>query len=203
MKTLDNSTRAAVPGELLISRKRYAEYFGRNPIDRSLRRFCSHLPWIARRLPVIGARVLHWTRTREHIWYGCLNPAVVLDSESGLVAVFTSLTARGETPTPVLKIVQERLDMISHCRATRGRRFAAASLYSSTRASWARGQWSDFSPIVVDCLVDDYASCEAAAARIKPLAWTALEIALRQFGGRRQPGLYPVDVPHDLVWNSF
>ena len=93
--------------------------------------------------------------------------------------------------------------MISHCRAIEGTQICCGVVIFFDAGELGWGQWSDFSPIVVDCLVDDYASCEAAATRIKPLAWTALEIALRQFGGRRQPGLYPVDVPHDLVWNSF
>jgi hypothetical protein len=202
-KTLDNSTVAAMPGGITVSRKKFAEYYGTNEADRWFYRCCSHLPWFARYMPIIGARTLHWTQVREHLEYGCLNPAVVVDSKSGLIAVFTSLTARGEKPTPVVKVVHERLGMIDNAPTTNGSKFAAASVYARTKESWAQGRWSDFFPIVVDCLADDYRRCEHAVARIKPLAWSALEMALQQLAGESRKGLFHVNVPDDLVWNAF
>jgi hypothetical protein len=203
MKTLDNSTTAAVPGGLAVSREKYLEYYQMNAADRRLCWFSSRLPWITRYMPFIGPRVVHWTRTREHLRHGCLNPAMILDSESGLIAVFTNLTARGEKPTPVVKILHERLDMIDHAQTINGSGFAAASIYFCTQTSWAQGCWSDFSPIVVDCLVDDSGSCEAAKTRIKPLAWKALKIALKKLDGNNQKGLYHVHVPDDVVRNAY
>jgi hypothetical protein len=202
MKTLDNSTSAAIPGELSVSRQRYARYFSRSVGGRWFRLLCTYLPWIARRLPWLGDSVFHWTQTREHLQHGCLNPAVILDPARGLIAVFTSLTAVGDKTTPVVKIVRERVDMIDPLRVVNGTRFAA-SIYSCRQASWALGRWSDFWPIVVDCLVDDRASCEDAVARIKPLAWRALEIALQRMDDRDQEGLFHVDVPDEIVWNAY
>ncbi len=202
-KTMDLNTVAAMPGGLRVSVDRYARYVGGSKPNQWLLRACARLPWAARFLPMVGARVVQWTRTKEHLMFGCLAPAIIIDPEAGLVAVFTSLTAEGEVPTPVVKIVRERLDMIDPRLATRGTRLAAASVYWSTPESMARGCWSDFSPIVVDCLVDDTSSCEAARARIKPLAWKVLDLALAKLGDVRRPGLYPVDVPLDMAWDAF
>jgi hypothetical protein len=203
MKTLDNSTIAAIPGELAVSRQRYARYFSRSVGGKCYRLFCTCLPWIGRRLPWLGDSVFHWTQTKEHLRHGCLNPAVVLDSTQGLIAVFTSLTAVGDKPTPVVKILRERLDLIDPSRVKNGGRFAAASIYSRTQASWAQGRWSDFWPIVIDCLVDDRTSCKDAVARIKPLAWKALELALQKMDNRRKEGLFYVDVPDEIVWSAY
>jgi len=203
MKTLDNATMASNPGGLVLSREKYALYFGRNAADRWLYRFCAGLPWAARILPLGGARVRHWTRTREHLEHGCLGPAAVIDPDKGLIAAFSSLTAQGETPTPVVKIFRERLDLVDPLLVRKGARLAVACIFWSTEESMARGCWSDFSPIVINCLVDDPGSGEAAKARIKPLAWEVLGLGLAKLQGRRQVGLYPVDVPLDMAWDAF
>jgi hypothetical protein len=203
MKTLNNSSRAAIPGALAVSRRRYSNYFGKNAIDRWLYLACSHLPWFARGVPLLGSKVWQWTRTREHLEHGCLNPAVVLDAATGLIAVFTSLTAVGDKPAPVVRILRERLDLIDQRPVRDGDRFAAASVYSRTPESWAKGRWSGFVPIVVDCLVDDRGCCENALARLKPLAWECLELALPQLRGLRKPGVYHVDLPDEIVQNAY
>jgi len=203
LKTLDASTSAAVPGQLTVSRRKYARYFGRHVLDRWLYRICSYFPWFARQWPGVGGRIVHWTQTKEHFEHGCLNPAIIVDSSACMVAVFTSLTAVGNKPTPVVKIMRERLDLIDRSRVFDGSKFAAASVYSRTQQSWARGVWSDFFPIIVDCLVDEPESCENATARIKPLGWQALELGLRKVPNRTRTGLFHVDVPDEMVWNAF
>jgi hypothetical protein len=202
-KALDSSTTAALPGGLVVSRGKYAEYFGRNALDRWCYRRCSYLPWGARSLPGVGARIVHWHRIQEQLQYGCLNPAVVVDAERRLIAVYTSLTAWGDQPTPVIKILRERLDLIRHSRVTDGSRLAAASIYWRTDESWARGCWSDFSPVVVDCLVDDQRLCAEAVARLKPLAWQALQIGVRCLCGRYAQGLYAVQVPAETARDAY
>jgi Protein of unknown function (DUF3239) len=203
MRTFDSSTSAAIPGALSVSRRRYANYFGKNAVDRWLYLACSHLPWLARGVPSLGPKVWQWAQTGEHLQHGCLNPAVVVDAATGLIAVFTSLTAVGDKPTPVVRILRERLDLIDKKPVRNGDRFAAASVYLRTPESWAEGRWSQFVPIVVDCLVDDRGCCENALARLKPLAWECLELALQQLGGLRKPGLYHVAVPDEMVRNAY
>lgn len=204
MKTLDNSTIAALPGNLSVSRRKYLTYFGTSATDRAVRRICTWLPFSFGCIPGLAPRIHHWTRTQEHIRFGCLNPAVVLSDQDQLVAVFTSLTARGDTPTPVVKVVRERLDMIDGARTTTGAGFAAASLYSRTKESWAQARWHDFSPLIVDCLVDDRLGCENAKSRLKPLAWKCLNTALQSLNGRRLGvGLYPVDLPPEMVNDAY
>jgi hypothetical protein len=199
MKTLDNSTTAALPGALSLSREKYARYFGKSKFSVVM---ASNLPWSARHLPIIGEGVAHWTRIKEHLENGCLNPAKVICEEENLVASFTSLTAVGEEPTPVVKIWRERIDLIDYKGSLDGVCFAAASTYCRTEESWRSGCWSDFVPYVIDCLVDDRNECDVAQSRLKPLAWRALELGLENLDERTE-GLYDVDVPHDVVWNAY
>lgn len=204
MKTLNNSTKAAVPGNLSVSKEKYLAYFGTGAADRAFRRLGIGLPRPVDFIPEIKSRADHWTMIQEHIRFGCLNPAVVLSAVSQLVAVFTSLTSKGDTPTPVIKVLHERLNLIESARATTGAKFAAASVYFGTPQSLAQSKWHDFSPIIVDCLVDDLEGCENAKKRLKPLAWKCLETALQNLGSRRlDVGLYPVNLPPDMVNNAY
>ena len=204
MKTLDSTTTASVPGRLTVCAAKYAKYYGTGGRARWLLRACAHLPWAARILPVIGPRIRHWTRTREHLEYGCLNPAVVLDADRGLVAVFATLAARSGRPAPVIKILRERLDLIDQMPARTGSRFAAACLYARTDEIYAQGQWSDVFPIIVDCLSDDYQGCRRAARdRLKPSDWTELELCLQTLSGDYREGLHHIDVPDDMTWEEF
>ena len=73
---------------------------------------------------------------------------------------------------------------------------------SRTDESWSDGRWSDFLPIIVDCLVDDENQCDISKQKLKPLAWKALEIGLEQVD-RFKEGLYPVEIAHEIVWNTY
>lgn len=202
-KTVDDSSKAAIPGELNISRGRFVHYFGKNAVSRWSYRICSYLPWILVLLPWIGARVFQWFQAKEQLKYGCLNPAQVLDTERGLVAVFTDLANREGAHVPVVKIIPEQLDLISSSPVINGARFAAVAIYAATDASTAEGRWTDFMPIIVDCLVDDWAACENARTRIKPLAWKGLEFALAKLADKGKEGLFYVDVPDEIVADAW
>ena len=203
MRTVDPTTSASLPGRLAISRRRYARYFCPKPEARWFFLFGSFLPWFMRGVPTFGRLVWHWTQTREHFLYGCLNPAIVLDARAGLVAVFTNLTAIGNKPTPVVKIKRERLDLIDPARVENGARFASVAVYFSSPECMARGHWADFNPIVVDCLVSSRSACENALERLQPTSWQALRTGLRSIENRQEIGLHHVDVPHDIARDTF
>lgn len=199
LRTMNEAAKATIPGNLLPSREKYLDYYCANAWDRKFRRACTYLPWDARHLPFIGKLIIHWTATSEHLQHGCLNPAVVVDASKNLVAVFTDLAAGEDVHFPVVKVVRERLDLAPQERVLNGSRFAAAAVYFPTKESLRRRCWNDFSPIVVDCLVDDRNACAAALARVKPLAWHSLDIGMNGVPKPFKEGLFRVDVPTNIL----
>jgi len=178
---------------------KYSQYFG---VSDLLIKFAKNSPWFLRGLPIIGKHVYHWNQITEHLYNGCLMPVKVLSLDEGLVAGFTSLTAIGETPTPVIKVWKERLDLIKDNSAAEGKLYAASATFYRTDESWSRGCWSDVSPYVINCLVDDANACEKVRQRLKPMAWEALEQGLDLLP-RFEEGLHHVDIPHDVAWNAY
>ena len=172
------STTASIPGKLSISRGKFELYFGKNAADST------------------------WIYVKNQFKKGCLNPAVVLDAKRGLVAVFTDLANQDRTQFPVVKIIRERLDLISTTPVDNGVRFAAVSMYDGTNESIAKGRWNDFFPIVVDCLVDDRAACERRNS-LKLSGWKGLEIALTQLTDKTREGLFRVNVPENIVKGAW
>ena len=200
MKTFDSSTRAALPGNLKVSRRMYARYFGDSPGEWLTRTVCCRLPWFMHRWPGVGTHLHHWTQMCEVLEHGCLNPAMVLDTRRGLVAAFTNLSNHERRPRPVIKIFEERLHLIAP-PVGEGARIAVASVY------WRKGEdpradWDDFSPIVTDCLADG-TQCRAARERIKPTAWAALDAALAGMTQRDELGLFTATVPDAMVRAAF
>jgi hypothetical protein len=173
------ATTASIPGQLSVSRRKFELYFGKNAGDSK------------------------WVYIQKQFKLGCLNPAVVLDAKQGLVAVFSDLANTHRTQYPVVKIIRERLDLISTTPVINGVRFAAVAMYGATNESVAKGRWNDFFPIVVDCLVDDRAACENAHKRLKLSGWKGLELALTQLTDKTREGLFPVNVPAAIVRGSW
>lgn len=186
----NHNTRASLPGNLTPSRGRYLYYYGIGNWMASL------LPPKAKDWPLVGDGVRNWLLAKEHLTFGCLNPAMILDAKKGLVATFTDLDAGGGS-VPVILIYRERIDLITH-KVRKGDRFAAASIYFQTPESRAKGQWNMFDPIIVDCLVPNRKSCQEATSRIKPMAWRSLEIGLSQIPDLTTLALHHVDVPDDV-----
>lgn len=192
----DHNTRASLPAKLKPSRERYLYYYG---IGNWL---VSWLPAKAKEWPHVGDGVRRWLLAKEHLAFGCLNPAMILDAKKGLVAVFTNLNASGERSVPVIQIYSERIDLIPR-KVRKGDLFATACIYLQNDESRAQGQWAGVDPIIVDCLVTNQKACRDAASRIKPLAWQALEIGLSQVQDLTTMDIHYVDVPHDIVWNAY
>jgi hypothetical protein len=144
-----------------------------------------------------------WLRTREHLQSGCLCPSIIVDREQCLVATFTNLNARGERSIPALWITTEPLHLLPRALTEEGTQLAFVCLFSGTKMSIEVGYWDDFSPQLVDGLVDDPAACAAARARFKPLAWTALLMGVAKLKGHHTLGLHRVSVPHAVTWNAF
>ena len=203
MKTFDPSTLAALPSQLVASRRFYARYFSDTEGQRLMRSLATRLPWFMHRAPWIGPSVFHWTRVREIMQSGCLNPAMVLDPHRTLIAVFTNLSNDEDQPDPVVKILDIPARLIDASLRVKGTRLAAACAYWRNEGGHPGANWDDFTPLVADCFVEDPGKCREARERIKPMAWKALEVAVASIERRDQPGLYSAKVPSMLVRNCF
>ncbi len=203
MRTLNNDTVAALPAGLTLTRAGYARYFARSSLHRRTLYCSSFVPYGVRWLPCGRAGGRHWLEVKEHVEHGCLCPGQVMDVRGGLVATFVNLNARGERSIPVVKITRAPLHLLPANLAHDGTLLACASVFQATAKSWNDGYWVDFSPLPIDCLVMDEAACSAARNRLLPLAWKALALAIPQLAKPLKEGLYPVEVPHEIVWNSI
>lgn len=217
-KTLDDTTTAAYPGRIRASVWKYVGYYpGRvwesllwlmvGAVAFTAASMATGLPlWpgsLAVLWPIYRKQIRLWTRLKEHLEYGCICPAVVLDAGKGTVAVFTNLTCRGDDPTPVVKIYRERLGQIRTRRIGDGTRLATTTLYARNPDDPYSDQWMDFTALVVDCFTDDVTACDGALSRMRPEAWKVLEMGLAELGPDRSFGTHHVDLPPDLVNNAF
>ena len=195
---MDDSAPASLPGALTLSREKYRQYFRKGRLASTIG---ATFPWGLRLVPLIGVHVMHWMVVKDHLEFGCLNPGKVINEKEGLVAAYTDLQASGDRSYPVIKVFRERLDLITHHRSLQGDKMATVSTYLRSENASNEGRWSDFSPYVVNCLVDDEEQIREAMQRLSPISWKALEMGLEQVE-KDKPGLYPVDLPLEIVSNA-
>lgn len=198
------NSKAALPGQLQVSRTAYASYFGTSGAHRLALLLTSFLPiGLARRLGFHPRRIPHWRDVAEHCRHGCLGPGRIIDIRRNLIAVFTNLNARGERTIPAVKILKAPLSLLPPKLQTNSSPLVCISSFQATAESWENGYWSNFTPYPIHCLVKDEGACLAAQMRISSLAWKALDLALDQIPQDAPAGLHFVDVPHEIVWNAF
>lgn len=204
--TLDESTTAETPGGIRASIPKLLRYhikfFGviallafaviavpvlRKDSNRSL------LPLV----PLVIFSFVKIIRVREHLLEGDLVPAVVLDSDRGLIAVFTDLTAVADHRRPVIRIVREQLDLIRTRNIHDGVRLPAVAIYSRGRDRNVPTSWADFLPRVADCFTDDLNACDHARSRISAEAWDFLDMGLKQLRKPLVPGLHEIQLPSE------
>jgi hypothetical protein len=190
-RTLDVNSTATLPGGLEISRWRYRAYFA-----DWWWWLCSFFPAAAIHWPLIGKQVKLWVRTREHMRFGDLIPAVIHDKNASLVAAYTNLRYDGEKDWPVIRIYKERLGLLPRSRV--GDRLAVVALYRGTDASKAKGHWLDIYPIAAGCLASAKEAVKARS-RISEASWEALRIGLETLPPGITEGLYPVQIPDEIV----
>ena len=196
-KTLDNSTKASNQGGVVISRFEYARYHAAGIFSFLGLYLASWLPLSLKSLKALNGG-FRWVRAKEWFLYGDNNPAIVIDTKDGLVAAFTDLDGQLEKRFPVIKLFHEKLHLLGS-PVQDGDRFAAISVYGRDDNTAATGRWSSFFPIVVDCVSRDRSRCATARARIPESHWRALEEGLKQLPSMREPGVYDVVLPPDIM----
>lgn len=202
--TVDDNTVASNPGEITISPDKYIAYYRFTGWKRTALRLLTKLPNKVSRELFPHWRLVHdWIERYEQFRFGCINPCVVVDSQNGTVAAFTSLTARGNRATPVIKIYHERLDLVRSISISNGQRLASVALYARDPDYPKSPNWKDFFPLVPNCFTDDLESCQAALSSISKEAWTCLEEGLRQIDNKNNPGLYYLKLDNALVQSAY
>jgi hypothetical protein len=91
---------------------------------------------------------------------------------------------------PVIKILNQPLDKMTGGPPKPGKPLAAVALYEGNLGS---DHWSNFSPVVVNCVSTNAAAIERVRQSIEDEEWLALKKGLAQVPRPLRPGLYRVD----------
>lgn len=201
--TIDDTTVAAIPGELSISPKKFLDYVGVTGFKKFIYGQILLLPnSILYSLLRSNSTVSNWITFAEHFKYGCANPAIIINREKELVAVFTNLSNTGNNPTPVIKIYREKLHLIQG-QTTIGQRISTVATYYRNPKQWNAEAWIDFDPKVPDCFTENLQACSTVLNNLSSNSWKCLEIGLAQLNNCETPGLYHVEIDNDMVNSSY
>lgn len=224
---VSDAAQASNPGRLKVQLWVYYRCFPRVPaavgaclIVCGAAAFWSPPAWVISGVLVGRLAITDPARVKEHFWYGCINPALIVSHDPDLIAVYSDLDA-GAGPYPVVKVLPHPLKRMAGGRPAVGTRLATVALYAgrirrppARLRSGAAGQpdstaavesrlpprWTDFHPLAVNCATADLAEIERVLASIGEREWEAMAAALPQIPTPPQPGLYPVELPPHLLW---
>lgn len=197
-ETLNDEYEARLKGHFILCPKKFALYFANSYWEYGKLYLTATLPRsLVKITPGLRSKHWYWVRMNEHLNHGCLCAAVVLDRSRRLIGVLTNLVNTGDPrhDTPVLKILEDNLQLIDELGTETGKRFAAASLYGSYQSNERAvpGRWADFVPFIVDFFAADPCSCKQAMDLIAPEDWVELDEAaalVKKHYGDFSPGLY-------------
>jgi hypothetical protein len=145
-------------------------------------------------LAFLPLNYLYWSGVRWQGLYGDVNPAVVLPTDSYLVAVYTNLSAQPGEYWPAIKVVRQPLLRMTGGPPTPDTPLATVATYfGSGKAS----HWDDFFPEVVNCLTTDAGVVARVQATILDDEWEQLEAGLKQVPTPYKPGLYKLSPEGD------
>lgn len=200
--TVDDTTYAAIPGKISISSRKFLEYFDVKGIRKWIYYLILMLPKSFLFTVLKNNTIIyHWISANEHFKFGCVNPAIVLNKEKGLVAVFTNLTNSGNDPTSVIKIYEEKLQLIQE-KVSNGQRICTVAVYYRNPKQADAKAWIDFDPKVPDCFTNDSVVCTQIMNRLSANSWKCLEIGLTQLKENKL-GLHHLDLDKELVNSSY
>lgn len=201
--TVDNESRASQPGNIEILKTKYLDYMRIKGIQRFIYGLLFTLPEsVLFKMFGWNSVVYNYINKQEQFRYGCLNPAIVLNKEKGLIAVFTNLTSFGEEITPVIKISEEPLYLIKNVTIETGQKLPTVSLYLRNPDNLYATVWMDFVPKIANCFTDDTVACNKLLSRVPENGWICLEMGLKQINTPEQTGLYHIQLEKELVKNS-
>ena len=116
---------------------------------------------------------------RDRFRYGCLNPAIVLDSSR--VAVYTDLRMHPDICAPAILILEQPLKQMTGAPAQPGQRLSTISIYQQGDSTQ---RWLTFSPVVTNCLTDQNDEIERTLQDLDHKEWDKLKAGLRAISRR-------------------
>jgi hypothetical protein len=191
--TLDDQTTASLPGNVRVNPLRYARHFPTWPdilagsVVLLAASALTNPAYIVLSFLMLVVNGFYWYRVKEHFLHGCINPAVVVNTNPLLIAVSTDLTT-GWKPWPVIKILRHPLKSIAGRPPQVGMRLSTVALYQASLTD--DSHWSNFQPIAVECVTTDAASIRHTMSQLGDDSWRELECKLRQVPQPWKPGLY-------------
>jgi len=201
---IDNTSKASIPGQLNISKRKYLDYIGLKGVNRLKYYLLFCLPYsILFKLFQRNIIVFDFIQKTEQFKYGCLNPTIVINKDEGLIGTFTNLTSYGEEITPVIKISKEPLELIRKQEVNNGQKLASVALYARDEDDEFASAWIDFDPKVANCFTDDIEACNHLLFKLNENAWKCLEVGLNQINNTEELGLYYLEMETELVRKSY
>lgn len=148
-------------------------------------------PWAAMLVLGIGVAmvVVSILQARTAFAEGDACPAIVVDPERNLVAVYTDLT-KGGSLRPVIKIVKQPLGRVSGGPFEPRTRLAFAALYNGFPQE---PTWQNFGGYLVNAGTRDLEVVERIVRRIPDCQWDVLEGAVAGMAPPVKPGLYELN----------
>ncbi|MDZ7618794.1 MAG: DUF3239 domain-containing protein [Patescibacteria group bacterium] len=150
-------------------------------------------PWAALVVLGIGVAmgVISIFQARTAFAEGDACPAIVVDPERNLIAVYTDLT-KGGSPRPVVKVLKQPLGRVAGGPFQRRARLAFAALYNGFPQE---PTWRNFGGYLANAGTRDEAVIERIVRRIPDYQWDVLEGAVASMATPVKPGLYELREP--------
>lgn len=196
-----SNSEAALPGQTAIQIDKFKRYYKFNSLNIFFLKLCLLLPEATfTNLSSYFNVLFKYRRIKHQFANGCVNPAMIVDADNGLVATFTNLTKQGENQYPVIKITKEKTGLIKNEKVKNGTLFSSIAVYEGFDNDEA---WIDFHPIVTNCLTDDMDVCNKNKTILNNLAWDCLQLGLKQIEKPYQIGLYQVNLNDEMVQQAY
>lgn len=193
--TCDDSTVASSPGNVIISPSKFLDYYSVKGMRRIMFSILFKIPLkLLNRIAGNNEIVHQWIAKTEQFQFGCLNPSIILNVETGLIATYTNLTNNGGKINSVVKISNEKLHLIKQRELKNGQRIPSVAIYYRNVEKPNSNSWKDFSPLVPNCFTDNFIECDNLLKRLNENHWTCLNIGLEQIEDKTKIGLYKVSI---------
>ena len=186
-----DSAKASRPGEINIDPGKFLDYFDVGGVKKiyylSLFKILSNEVLIRR---FENDTVIHnYIEKVEHFQLGCVNPSVVVNKSKGIIATYTNLANNSGAFVPVIKVTQERLDLVRNMPVFDGKKIATVSLYMGYEDQ-EQDAWFDFEPYLPNCFTDDLSAYRHCFDRMEKKDWDNLDEAIGLLENPEDPGLY-------------
>ena len=202
--TLDDSSKAALPGGINIDLTKFLDYYELGGLPRFLFKRLLNKPLETLKKKSGRSKIIFlYVHTNEHFEFGCVNPSIILDATRGLVATYTDLTNDGGEATSVIKIEQVTEPVFHDMAFKDMEEVATVSLYQQDETNENARAWKDFKPLLPHLFTADLGKCDAMKKRLNSAEWKCLHEGLKQIPNVHEEGLYHVNLDSELTDQTY